>query len=148
EIEIVSEHHIGQTIVTEAKNRNLNPAKENVLAAEAIKGKGVSGALGNDRYLIGNKKLMDDNDIAISRDVRERDGREQKEGNTAIFVAKNGSLTGIVSIMDKIRNDAAATIQAFRNKGVKNLVMLTGDNRYAAERVRGILGLDGFHAEL
>jgi len=148
EIEMVSEHHLGQTIVTEAGNRNLNPVKENVHDAEAIKGKGVSGAIGSDRYIIGNKKLMDDNDIAISRDVRGRYVREQKEGNTVIFVAKNGKITGIVSIMDKVRNDAAATIQAFRDKGVKNMVMLTGDNRYAAEKVSDILGLDGFHAEL
>ncbi|HIW13719.1 MAG TPA: cation-translocating P-type ATPase [Candidatus Salinicoccus stercoripullorum] len=148
EIEMVSEHHLGQTIVTEAGNRKLNPAKENVHDAKTIKGKGVSGALGSDRYIIGNKKLMDDNDIEISRDVSVRYIREQKEGNTAIFIAKNGKINGIVSIMDKIRNDAAATIQAFRDKGVKNLIMLTGDNKYAAEKVSDILGLDGFRAEL
>ncbi|WP_017547704.1 heavy metal translocating P-type ATPase [Salinicoccus carnicancri] len=148
EIEMVSEHHLGQTIVTEAGSRNLHPDKGNVSDAEAIKGKGVSGALGNDNYIIGNQKLMDDYDIAISRDIRVRYVREQKEGNTAIFVAKNGKITGIVSIMDKIRNDAAATIRAFRGRGVKNLVMLTGDNRHAAKRVSDILGLDGFQAEL
>lgn len=148
EVEMVSEHHLGQTIVKEAGNRNLKVEKGNVHDAEAIKGKGVTGLFGSVQYIIGNKTLMLENDVEVSKNIEDFYVKEQKEGNTAIFVAKGSEIIGIVSIMDRIRNDAAATIQAFREKGIKNLVMLTGDNRHAAKRVSDILGLDAFHAEL
>ncbi|MFP3360003.1 HAD-IC family P-type ATPase, partial [Planococcus sp. SIMBA_143] len=69
-------------------------------------------------------------------------------GNTAIFVARDNRIIGIVSIMDKIRQDAFTAIQTLRDKGVGSLVMLTGDNYHSAKKVSDILGLDDFHAEL
>ncbi|WP_411843333.1 heavy metal translocating P-type ATPase [Salinicoccus sp. HZC-1] len=148
EVEMVSEHHLGQTVVKEARSRNLTIGKDSAEEAEAIKGKGVRGSLAGAEYVIGNRKLMDDNGILIAGSINDIYIRQQKEGNTAIYVARNNEIIGVISIMDRIRQDAAEAVQTLRDKGVKNLVMLTGDNYHSAKKVSDILGLDGFHAEL
>lgn len=148
EIEMVSEHHLGQTVVREARDRGLNIQKGNAEAAEAFKGKGVRGRNRGADYIVGNKKLMEEHNIFITNDVNDIYISQQKKGSTAIYVARNKEIIGIISIMDRIRQDAADAIRTLREKGVKNLVMLTGDNYHSAKKVSDILGLDGFHAEL
>ncbi|WP_342387572.1 heavy metal translocating P-type ATPase [Salinicoccus bachuensis] len=147
-VEMVSEHHLGQTIVKEAKSKSIVVAKDTVEDAEVIKGKGVSGIFEGAKYIIGNKKLMEDYNIELDTDTEAKYIEQQKAGNTAIFVARDDRIVGIVSIMDKIRQDAFTAIQTLRDKGVGSLVMLTGDNYHSAKKVSDILGLDGFRAEL
>ncbi|CAM4190164.1 heavy metal translocating P-type ATPase [Lacicoccus alkaliphilus] len=146
-LEQVSEHHLGRTIIKEAEDRKLGDRLE-VEDPEAIKARGVSGVIGTDKYYIGNKKLIDEQNIKISDTILENYISEQKEGQTAIFITKNDEVIGLISIMDRIKEDALEAVKTLRDKGAKKLVMLTGDNRYAAEKVANILGLDEFHAEL
>ncbi len=146
-LEQVSEHHLGRTIIKEADNRNLKVRHE-VKDAEAIKARGVTGVIGEDKYHIGNRKLIDEKNIMIPDAVSADYISEQKEGQTAMFITKNDEVIGLISIMDKIKADALEAVQTLRDQGAEKLVMLTGDNRYAAEKVAGILGLDAFHAEL
>src|SRR5699024_5520639 len=67
---------------------------------------------------------------------------------TAMFITKNDEVIGLISIMDRIKEDALEAVRTLRERGAEKFVMLTGDNRYAAEKVADILGLDEFHAEL
>ena len=147
-LEQVSEHHLGRTIVKEAEDRKLKGKYSEVKDAEAIKARGVSGIIDDDHYYIGNKKLIDEQHIAIPEEIINDYISEQKEGQTAMFVVKNDEVIGLISIMDRIKEDALEAVRTLRERGAKNLVMLTGDNRYAAEKVADILGLDEFHAEL
>ncbi|SDK35202.1 heavy metal translocating P-type ATPase [Lacicoccus qingdaonensis] len=147
-LEQVSEHHLGRTIVKEAEDRKLKGKYSEVTDAEAIKARGVSGIIDDDHYYIGNKKLIDEQHIAIPEEIINDYISEQKEGQTAMFVVKNDEVIGLISIMDRIKEDALEAVRTLREHGAKKLVMLTGDNRYAAEKVADILGLDEFHAEL
>ena len=147
-LEQVSEHHLGRTIVKEAEDRKLKSKYSEVKDAEAIKARGVSGIIDDDHYYIGNKKLIDEQHIAIPEEIINDYISEQKEGQTAMFVVKNDEVIGLISIMDRIKEDALEAVRTLRERGAKKLVMLTGDNRYAAEKVADILGLDEFHAEL
>ena len=147
-LEQVSEHHLGRTIVKEAEDRKLKGKYSEVKDAEAIKARGVSGIIDDDHYYIGNKKLIDEQHIAIPEEIINDYISEQKEGQTAMFVVKNDEVIGLISIMDRIKEDALEAVRTLRERGAKKLVMLTGDNRYAAEKVADILGLDEFHAEL
>src|SRR5699024_10945376 len=119
-----------------------------VTDAEAIKARGVAGTVGDDKYFIGNKKLIDEENITISDDILNYYIKEQKEGQTAMFIAKNKDIIGLISIMDKIKSDAHASVIKLRENGAKKVVMLTGDNYYPAEKVSNLLGLDKFHTEL
>jgi len=145
--EMISEHHLGQTIVKEAKARKikLNHEPEE---GEVIKGNGIRGKVEGMTLTVGNRKLMDASSIDISSDVAKYAVTREKLGNTAIFAAVNGKIVGIFSIADQIREDASRALAEMRNNGVKKMIMLTGDNRHTAELVANQLGLDEFHAEL
>lgn len=144
--ETVSEHHLGKTIVKEAESRNLalgSPDKSKVK-----KGRGMMALVNGHCLAIGNRKLMDDNDVQLSAELMEYAIDREKKGNTAVFVAMEGEMIGIISIADQIREDAAPALAEMRKNGIKKIIMLTGDNRHTAERVAATLGLDEFYAEL
>src|SRR5690606_41894492 len=71
----------------------------------------------------------------------------RRSSDLAIFIALNGKLVGIISIADKIRDDAKAAIKEMRRNGIKRIIMLTGDNQHTAQAVANQLELDEFHAE-
>ncbi|WP_342429405.1 cation-translocating P-type ATPase [Neobacillus sp. FSL H8-0543] len=145
--ETISEHHLGQTIVKEAKKRKLVLAVDQV-NGEVIKGNGIRAYVDGHKLAIGNRKLMDTENINLPIEAADYALHREKEGNTAIFSAVDGTIAGIFSIADQIREDAPRAIAELRKNGIKKIVMLTGDNVHTAELVANELGLDEFHAEL
>jgi Zn2+/Cd2+-exporting ATPase len=145
--ETISEHHLGQTIVNEAKARKikLKNVPEN---GEVIKGNGIRARVEEHELVIGNRKLMMSEKIVLSRDINTYAVDREKAGNTAIFAAIDGKVAGIFSIADQIREDAPRALAQMRKNGIKKIIMLTGDNKHTAELVAQQLGLDEFHAEL
>lgn len=146
-MEKMSEHHLGKTIVKEANARQLNidVSPEHV---EIVKGNGLKGKIENHTFVIGNRSLMNDEGITIQENIESHASSREKLGNTAIFIAMNGKIVGIISIMDQIREDAKEAIAELRGKGIKKIIMLTGDNKHTAKLVSDQLGLDEYHAEL
>jgi Zn2+/Cd2+-exporting ATPase len=145
--EMISEHHLGQTIVKEAKRRGLALPTEQV-NGEVIKGNGIRAIVGGHTLAIGNRKLMDTENINISKEVEVYAIDREKRGNTAIFATVDGIIAGVFSIADQIREDAPRALAELRRNGIKKIVMLTGDNVHTAELVARELGLDEFYAEL
>lgn len=145
--EMVSEHHLGQTIVKEAASRNIT-LDEQPQAVNVIKGNGLTAIVESKKLAIGNRKLMDAENIKVPEEVEAYAVEREKNGNTAVFAAVNGVVTGIVSIADQIREDAAPALAQMRANGIEKMIMLTGDNQHTAELVATALGLDEFHAEL
>jgi len=146
-LEKMSEHHLGKTIVKEANARQLNidVSPEHV---EIVKGNGLKGKIENHTFFIGNRSLMNDEGITIQENIESHASSREKLGNTAIFVAMNGKIAGIISIMDQIREDAKEAIAELRDRGIKKMIMLTGDNKHTAKLVSDQLGLDEYYAEL
>ncbi len=147
EAETISEHHLGQTIVQEAKQRNLTLINKPD-QAEIIKGNGIQALISGRQLVVGNRKLMKEKGISIKGPMESYALKMEKQGNTAIFVAIEGKLAGIISIADKIRADAKETIKKLKGAGIKQVYMLTGDNRHTAEQVATKLGIDHVMAEL
>ncbi|KXH80873.1 cation-translocating P-type ATPase [Sporosarcina sp. HYO08] len=147
EAEMISEHHLGQTIVKEAKNRNIELMNEPE-DAEVIKGNGIRARIEGKQLVIGNRKLMASEGIIIDDVAEDYAVQREKTGNTAIFASIDGVIAGIFSIADKIRPEAEEALQQLRTNGIKQIIMLTGDNRHTAELVGAQLGLDEVHAEL
>lgn len=145
--ETASEHHLGQTIVAEAHQRSL-PLTDKPENADIIKGNGMVATVTGQRLVIGNRKLMHAENIAIDPQAEEHAVAREKAGNTAVFVAMNGSIAGLISIADQIKPEAKAAIERLRIQGVEKVYMLTGDNRHTAQLVGDELGLDAVHAEL
>ena len=146
--ETISEHHLGQTIVKEAQSRGLDFAAMEIKSGEAIKGNGIKAVVNNQHVIAGNRKLMKTENITIPISAETYAVKREKVGNSAVFIALEGQLAGIVSIADQIRDDAEMALAQMRENGIKKIVMLTGDNKHTAEAVAKALGLDEFHAEL
>jgi Cd2+/Zn2+-exporting ATPase len=147
QVETISEHHLGQTIVKEAKGRklNLSNAPKDV---GVIKGNGIRANVEGHIVAIGNRKLMIKEQITIKEEILEYAVNHEKDGNTAIYAAINGQIAGIISIADQIREDAPRALAELRKNGIKKIIMLTGDNKHTAELVASKLGIDEYHAEL
>ncbi|HLW30934.1 MAG TPA: cation-translocating P-type ATPase, partial [Aequorivita sp.] len=147
EAEVISEHHLGRAIVKEAERKGLKlvhePSEVNVL-----KGRGIEVVLNDKPLYIGNRKGLLQNNIAIPSEVEDYATAREKSGNTAVFIADDQEILGVISIADKIRGKASNTIHQLKSIGVNQLVMLTGDNQHTANIVGKQLGLDGIYAEL
>lgn len=145
--ETASEHHLGQTIVTEAKKRGVLPS-EQPTDVSIVKGGGMLATVAGQRLAIGNRKVMDAVGVAVGDEVEALATEREKAGNTAVLVAIEGVLAGVISIADQIKPEARNAIAELRRHGVLKTVMLTGDNRHTARLVADELGLDEVHAEL
>lgn len=146
--ETISEHHLGQTIVKTARNRGMDLASMELTDGEAIKGNGIKAVVNKRKIIAGNRKLMTTENITLSTAVEIYAVSREKAGNSAIFIAIDGNIAGIISIADQIRDDAKKALAQMRANGIKKIIMLTGDNKHTAEAVAMELGLDEFHAEL
>lgn len=147
EAERGSEHHLGRAILAETEKREL-PIMQAPQAVDVVKGGGMIATVEGRRLVIGNRKLMEDQGMALETHVLAHATEREKAGNTAVLVAVDGQLAGIISIADQIKSEAAAAIRLLRRAGVKKAIMLTGDNRHTAQLVGDALGLDAVYAEL
>lgn len=145
--ERISEHHLGQTIVKYAAQQGLESATA-PKDAEVIKGHGLKATVDGRRLVAGNRKLMAQSGISINEAAESYAIAREKTGNTVVFAAIDGTLAGLFSIADQIREDAPQALEEMRRNGIKQIIMLTGDNRHTAQAVAEQLGLDAFHAEL
>ncbi|MED4351630.1 cation-translocating P-type ATPase [Schinkia azotoformans] len=147
EAEIISEHHLGQTVVKEAHKRGL-PLVYKPTHFEVVKGNGIGATVNHNHLLIGNRKWMTANQVNIDKEIQVYATDQEKKGYTAIIVAVNKTIAGVISIADQIRPEAEESIQSLKQSGIKQIYMLTGDNKHAAEKVANQLGIDGVFAEL
>jgi len=147
EAELISEHHLGQTIVKEAEERGITITNEPTdFAVE--KGHGLYATVNTDKVVIGNRKLLQKTHIPLNETIDQYAIQEEKAGNTAIFVGVNNKVAGIVSIADQIRPEASGAIRQLKAAGVKETIMLTGDNKHTAEKVAAQLGIDAVFGEM
>src|SRR5699024_2360199 len=136
-----------KTIVKEAETRGLELSR-NIPDRKVIKGNGIYAQVDGRELYIGNRKLMNHSGITIDEEIAAYAVEREKKGNTAIFAAMDGELVAILSIADEIREDAKQALADLRKNGIKQMIMLTGDNEHTARLVATQLGLDDYHAEL
>lgn len=145
--ELISEHHLGKTIIKEAENRKII-LKDEIPEGEVIKGNGICATVEDEQLIIGNRKLLQNKNILLVPHIESYAIEREKLGNTAIFVAINGNVEAIISIADEIRDDAKDALITLKKSGIKKMYMLTGDNEHTAKLVAKQLNLDGYFAEL
>lgn len=141
-----SEHPLARAILEEAGKRFENlPSPED---SEIIAGHGLKAKVEGRYILVGNRKLMVENNINISQEVEEYISQEESLGQTVVITADMDRVLGVISIADDIRKGAIELIKKLKAKGIKRIVMLTGDNKRAAAAIANKLGLDDYYAEL
>ena len=139
-----SEHPLAQAIVDKAKAQNLK--MENTSGFEAIPGHGLKATVAGKTLLVGNRKLMGDNNISMEG-IAERAATLEGAGRTVIYSAVDGKFAGLIAIADAVRPNARQAVEKLTAMGVQ-VAMLTGDNRATAERIAGELGITTVFAEV
>jgi len=143
-VEINSEHPLAEAVVESSKEKNIELST--IESFEAISGHGVKAIYQQKTVLLGNRKLMQDNDVNIG-ELGGRSEELSKLGQTVIFVSLDGQPLGLIGISDPIKTDSKEAIQRLQEIGIK-VVMLTGDNRATAQTVASLVGVDDFIAEV
>nr|WP_135825087.1 heavy metal translocating P-type ATPase [Halorussus ruber] len=133
-----SEHPLAQAIVDGAQERDLDI--EDPESFENVPGHGVRATTSHGEVLVGNRKLMEDNGIDASR-AEEPMERLEREGKTAMLVAIDGQLAGVVADADTVKESAKQAVSALRDRGTE-VMMITGDNERTARAVAEQVGID------
>src|SRR5229473_7022423 len=143
-LERASEHPLARAIVDAAAERKIAFAA--VVGFDAPTGKGVVGAVEGRRLALGNARFLAE--LKISTAALEGEAESlRRDGATAVFLAVDGKVSGILAIADPVKSTTPAALQALTREGMR-VVMLTGDNRTTAQAVARRLGITEVEAEV
>ncbi|WDL98818.1 heavy metal translocating P-type ATPase [Alicyclobacillus sp. ALC3] len=135
-LEAQSEHPLGAAVIAHAKERNMDiPSAEGV---QAVPGKGIAGAVNGQTIRIGNRRWLSDTGVAdFPDDVL---AQFENEGKTAVLVASESTLLGMIAMADTIKPDSVEAIRQLREMGI-DVWMITGDNERTASAVATEVGI-------
>ena len=134
-----SAHPLAKSILTYAdKLKLVYPEPETF---EVIKGRGVKAVVEGKSILLGNKAYMEESKVVLSP-------TSENLTDTAIYLSIDSKLAGVLYVSDAIRPGAKEMIAGLRQSGIKNIVMLTGDNPETAKHVSEQVGITDYRANL
>lgn len=141
--EVHSEHPLGESIVNEAKDKELKLSE--VLEFQSITGKGITGYVDGVFVAIGNKRLLDEYNIeSVLKDDMDR---LADEGKTPMYIILGEKLGGIIAVADPVKETSKKAIQELHKMGVQ-VAMVTGDNKKTANAIAKQVGIDVVLAEV
>lgn len=144
-IEIGSEHPLAKAIVDEARARNL-PIEE-PSDYTALSGKGLKAKLNGKMYIVGNEKLMAEENIFLPESIQVQYERLAQKGETPLIFVQGSTILGIIGVADTIRQSSKEAIAQFKQKGIY-VVMLTGDNQKTAQAIAQEVAVDEVIADV
>jgi Cu+-exporting ATPase len=143
-VEKGSEHPLAEAIEKEAASRSLqlvNPSE-----FEAIPGKGVKAMIQGKEILLGNRKLMTETGVNLSK-IEEKTKELEEDGKTVMFTVVDGALAGVIGAADTLKEYAANAVAELKKMGIE-VIMLTGDNETTAKAIAKKLGIEKIFAEV
>ncbi len=141
-VEKLSEHPLAHAIVTEAEKRGI--ALLPALDFDSPIGKGARARIGARDIAIGQERFLAEIGVTVASDGAET---MRHEGATAVFVAVDGQVAGILRIEDPIKPSTPQALAALREAGIE-IMMLTGDAKATAKAIAERLGITRFEAEV
>jgi len=144
-LEKLSEHPLAEAIVKYAEEEKIVlPEASNF---KAIPGHGVEGKVGGKKYYFGNRKLITDVVGLKVGEIEAKISRLESEGKTAMILASEKEVLGMVAVADTIKENTIEAISALKKKGIQ-VFMITGDNRRTAEAIAKQIGITNVLAEV
>jgi P-type Cu+ transporter len=143
-VEKGSEHPLGEAIWAEATRRGLTLTEPAGFMAEP--GAGVQAEVDGRSVLVGNVKMMENRNLALN-DLAAHIDRLQSEAKTAMLIAVDGKVEGLIAVADTIKEGSKEAVTELRSMGL-NVVMITGDNQKTAEAIAKQAGIDDVLAEV
>lgn len=143
-VERASDHPLAQAVLRYADSLPSYEAED----VQTVKGCGMEAVVCGRKVLAGNQKLMERSGIAISEQVQQDLKQAQDNGASTVLIAVDGRIEMLLEIADQLKEDATDSIRKLKKLGIRNLVMLTGDNAGTAAAIASMLGITDYRAEL
>jgi Cu+-exporting ATPase len=139
-----SEHPLGEAVVRDARGKKLKVSLPSDF--RAIPGQGVEASVAGKKLLVGNLRLLRDRGLTLNG-LKTEVKRFWQEGKTAMFLAVDGQVAGLIALADTLKPSAKEAVAALHKMGIE-VVMLTGDNRRTAQAMAQEVGIDRVLAEV
>jgi Cu2+-exporting ATPase len=142
-IEKASEHPLAEAITKHLEKDAQNVPLTNV---QSITGAGISATYNNITYYVGTKKLLEQNGISLSEEIKAWSEGKRSEAKTAIFFANGKQVLASLAIADKIKESSVEAVNKLKALGIE-VYMFTGDNNQTAAAVAKQVGIENYQAE-
>lgn len=139
-----SEHSLAEAVLKKAEEEKLTLSK--VEGFRAIPGYGVEGFIGKDKIILGNRKLMEKEEVDFSL-ARDPLTRLEEEGKTVVMLSLNRKLAGLIAIADTLKETAKEGVENLQKMGIE-VIMITGDNERTANAIAKQVGIKRILAEV
>lgn len=143
-IEKESDHPLGKAIITELGDIELYPVED----TDVVKGGGIISQVDGHRVAVGNVALMEKESVHLSEQVLADIKQYEQNGNSLVLTAVDGQLKVLMGIRDQVRKGVKNDLQKLKDLGVKNLIVLSGDNQGTVDLVANELGLTEAHGHM
>ena len=140
-VENESDHPLAKAVVEHIGVRSFYEVE----GTDVVKGGGIIASVDGHRVAVGNVALMEQEDVHLNEKVREDIARFEQNGNSLVLTSVDGELKALIGIRDQIRPRIKEDLQKLKKLGVKNLVVLSGDNQGTVDLVAHELGLTEAH---
>ncbi|KKT29911.1 MAG: Heavy metal translocating P-type ATPase [Candidatus Nomurabacteria bacterium GW2011_GWD1_44_10] len=142
-----SNHPVSKAIMEYAKNAGCSCAPPE--SFKEVEGRGIIGASDNDgKIIIGRAEFLNEEGIKFSDEVESVVAEWVSKGNNVTLISLGGKVIGMFALADEMREGVASAIQTLKQTGVKEVVMLTGDNDGVAKKIADYLGIDKYYSKL
>ncbi|WP_333859411.1 heavy metal translocating P-type ATPase [Clostridium sp.] len=139
-----SEHPLGEAIVREAQNRDIQFLK--IDSFIAIPGQGIEVFIKDNKVLLGNEKLMTEKNVSM-QNMKGISHTLSNEGKTPMYIAIQDKLTGIIAVADTVKESSKKAIERLNSLGIE-VAMITGDNKNTAGAIASQVGIHRVLAEV
>ena len=136
-IERESDHPLAKAVLEEIGETEYSAVED----TEVVKGGGIVATVNGYRVAVGNVALMERENVKLNKKAKEDLARFEKTGNSLVITSVDGELKVLMGVRDQIRPGVKENLQRLKKLGVKNLVMLSGDNQGTVDVVSKELGL-------
>jgi P-type Cu+ transporter len=139
-----SEHPLGEAIVRAADEKRISLLQTDFF--DAITGQGLEVTVDGKDLLLGNRKLMDENDVDLGELAATSD-RLAAEGKTPMYIAVEEEIAGIIAVADTVKESSFKAIEKLHKMGIE-VAMITGDNKRTAQAIADQVGIDRVLSEV
>ncbi len=140
-------HPVARAVVAEAKTQELQLPP--ISQVDFIVAHGVSAYVEGEQVLVGSRHFLEDDEKIDCSEVQKTARALRAQGKSLLYVARSGALLGVVALRDELRPEAQEALTMLKERGIRKIVMLTGDHKDTAKSIASDLGcIDEVHWEL
>jgi len=143
-VERESDHPLAKAVLKEIGETTFSQVED----TQVIKGGGIAASINEHRVAVGNVTLMEREGVELSEQAKADIDRFETNGNSLVLTSVDGQLRVLMGVRDQIRPGVIDDLRRLKKLGVKNLVMLSGDNQGTVDAVSRKLGLTQAHGNM